>query len=86
MDVVFPGVWVLHRINKDGGYDSLPLLAFRRDVANVIFLKDSKEDRLSSSYVGIRIIPSNVIIRGGCRGLPLLPMQHPEMADLNFQS
>ena len=25
-------------------------------------------------------------IRGGCRGLPLLPMQHPEMAHINFQS
>ena len=23
---------------------------------------------------------------GGCRGLPLLPMQHPEMGDINFQS
>ena len=27
-----------------------------------------------------------IIRRGGCRGLPLLPMQHPEMADINFQS
>ena len=24
--------------------------------------------------------------RGGFRGLPLLPMQHPEMAHINFQS
>ena len=23
---------------------------------------------------------------GGCRGLPLLPMQHPEMAHSNFES
>ena len=23
-------------------------------------------------------------IRGGCMGLPLLPMQHPEMAHINF--
>ena len=23
-------------------------------------------------------------IRGGCRGLPLLPMQHPKMAHINF--
>ena len=23
-------------------------------------------------------------IRGGCRGLPLLPMQHPEIAHINF--
>ena len=27
-----------------------------------------------------------VISRGGCRGLLLLPMQHPETADINFQS
>ena len=26
------------------------------------------------------------VSRGGCRGLPLLPMQHPEMAHINFQS
>ena len=25
-------------------------------------------------------------VRGGCRGLTLLPMQHPEMANINFQS
>ena len=24
--------------------------------------------------------------RGGCRGLPLLPVQRPEMAHINFQS
>ena len=26
------------------------------------------------------------VIRGGCSGLPLLPMQHLEMAHINFQS
>ena len=26
------------------------------------------------------------VSRGGCRGLPLLPMQHPEMAHSNFES
>ena len=30
--------------------------------------------------------PCETHCRGGCRGLPLLPMQHPEMADINFQS
>ena len=39
---------------------SLPLLAFRRHAINVISLKYSKEDRLCSSHVGIRIIPSDV--------------------------
>ena len=45
-DVVLQGVWLLHRINKDEGDESLPLLDFRRDVANAIFLKYSKERRL----------------------------------------
>ena len=26
------------------------------------------------------------MFRSGCRGLPLLPMQHPEMAHINFQN
>ena len=39
---------------------SLPLLAFRRHVVKIISLKYSKEDRLCSSHVGIRIIPSDV--------------------------
>ena len=30
--------------------------------------------------------PQSTMHRGGCRGLPLLPMQHPEMADINSQS
>ena len=47
---------VLYRINKDEG----TRLAFRRDVGNAIFLKYSKEGRLSSSHVGIRNIPSDV--------------------------
>ena len=33
------GVWVLHRINRDEGDESLPVLAFRRHVVNAIFLK-----------------------------------------------
>ena len=32
------------------------------------------------------LLPPLWLYRGGCRGLPLLPMQHPEMAHINFQS
>ena len=60
VEVVIQGAWVLYRINKGKGNESLPLLAFRKHVANVIFLKYSKEDRLSSSHLGIRNIPSDV--------------------------
>ena len=60
IDVVLQGVWVLYRIKKDGGDESLPLLAFRRNDVNAIFLKYSNEGRLSSSHVGIRNIPSDV--------------------------
>ena len=42
------------------GDDCLPLLAFRRDVVNVIFLEYSKEDKLSTSRIEIRNIPSDV--------------------------
>ena len=45
VDVVIQGARVLHRINKDKGEESLPLLAYQRHVVNVIFLKYSKEDR-----------------------------------------
>ena len=50
----------MYRINKDERDESLPFLAFQRNVFNAIFLKYSKEGRLSSSYVGIRNIPSDV--------------------------
>ena len=50
----------MHRINKDEGDVSLPLLDFQRDVVSVIFLKYSKEGKISSSHVGIRNIPSDV--------------------------
>ena len=53
VDVAIQGAWVLYRINKDKGDESLPLLAFRRHVINVIFLKYSKK-------LGIRNIPSDV--------------------------
>ena len=60
VDVVIQGAWVLYRINRDKGDESLPLLAFRRHVVDVIFLKYSKEGSLSSSHLGIRNIPSDV--------------------------
>ena len=59
VEVVIQGAWVLYRINKGKGNESLPLLAFRKHVANVIFLKYSKEDRLSSSPLEIQNIPSD---------------------------
>ena len=43
VDVVPQVMWVLYRINKDESDESLPLLAFQRDIVNVIFLKYSKE-------------------------------------------
>ena len=43
VDVILQGLWVLYRIDKDKEVESLPLLAFRRDVVNVIFLKYSKK-------------------------------------------
>ena len=46
--VVLQGARVLYRINKD------------EDIVNAILLKYSKEDRLSSTHVGIRNIPSDV--------------------------
>ena len=57
--VVLQDRWILYRFNKDEGDESLPLLAFQRDVVNAIFLK-YKESRLSLSHVGIRNISSDV--------------------------
>ena len=59
VDVVIQGTWVLYPINKDKGNESLPL-AFQIHFVNVIFLKYSKEDRISSSCLRIRNIPSDV--------------------------
>ena len=39
VDVVLKGMRVLYRINKDEGNESMPLLPFRKDVVNAIFLK-----------------------------------------------
>ena len=58
--VVLQGVWVLYRINRDEGDESLPFLVFRRHIVNAIFLKYSMEGRLFSSHVGIGNIPSDV--------------------------
>ena len=60
VDVVFQGAWVLYRINKDEGDKSLSLLTFQRHFVYSIFLKYSKEGRLSSTHVGIRNIPSDI--------------------------
>ena len=60
VDVLLQGAWVLYRINSDEGDESLLLLAFRRHVVNAIFLKYSKEGRLSSSHLGIQNILSDV--------------------------
>ena len=60
IDVVIQGAWVLYRIYKGKGDESVPLLAFRKHAVNVIFLKYSKEGRLSSSHLGIRNIPLDV--------------------------
>ena len=50
----------MYRINKGEGEESLALLPFRRLVnVNAIFLKYSKEGRLSSNHLGIRNIPSD---------------------------
>ena len=48
VDVVVQGAWVFYLINEDKNDESLPNLAFRRHDVNVIFLKYSKEGRLSS--------------------------------------
>ena len=39
VDGAIQGAWVLFRIKKDKADESLPLLAFRTHVVNVIFLK-----------------------------------------------
>ena len=53
------GYCIVYHVDKDEGDQSLPLLAFQRRAVNAIFLKFSKEGRLSSSQVRIRNIPSD---------------------------
>ena len=60
VNVALQSAWVLHGVNKDEDDESLPFLVFRRHIFSAIFLKYSKEGRLSSSHVGIRNIPSNI--------------------------
>ena len=62
VDGVFQGALTLYRIEKYEGNESLPPLAFRRHAVHAIFLKYSKESRLSSIHVGIRNIPLNVFL------------------------
>ena len=59
VDVVLQGAWVLYRINKGEGDESLPASSsFLKTYA--VFLKYSKEGRLSSSHVGNQNILSDV--------------------------
>ena len=58
VDVFLQCVWVLYHINKVEGDESLPLVAFWRDVVNATSLKYS-EGKLSSSHVGIQNILSD---------------------------
>ena len=60
VDVNRQGARVLYCINKDEGDESLPFLVFWRHIVNAIFLKYSKEGRLSSSHAGNQNIPSDV--------------------------
>ena len=60
IDGAIQGVRVLYHINKDEDNESPPLLAFRRDAVNAIFMKYLKEGRLPSSQVEIRNIQSDV--------------------------
>ena len=49
---------------------------------------NESSDQICALHEFFRLMQQNdwTITRGGCRGLPLLPMQHPEMAHINFQS
>ena len=60
VDIVLQGARLLYRFKKDEDDEFLPFLVFRRHIVNAIFLKYSKDDRLSSSHVGNRNIPSDV--------------------------
>ena len=60
VDVVLQSARVLYDINKADGDKPLPLLPFRRFVVNAIFLKYSKEARVSSIQVGIQNIPWDI--------------------------
>ena len=44
--VVLQGAWVLYRVSKDEGDESLPFLIFGRNIADAVFLKYSREGRL----------------------------------------
>ena len=60
VDIVLQGARVLYCINRDKCDESLPLLVFQRDVVYATFLEYLKEDKLSTSNIGIRNTPSDV--------------------------
>ena len=72
-------IWVLHisalkspREIKFSYFEGVVVEPFR-NVLNMIL-----------RYIYIRVIETK--IRGGCSGLPLLPMQHPKKAYISFQA
>ena len=69
-------------------------------VVGLLYVVDDKvantfAPRCNKNFVGREIsigkwptvfpVDPTYVLKGGCRGLPLLPMQHPEMADINIQ-
>ena len=66
IDVVLQNGLVLYRINKHESGKSLPLLVFRRDVDNAIFLKCLEEGRSSPNHVRIRHFSSDVCYDTRC--------------------
>ena len=53
------------------------------------YIKEFSLERFTVSLTEICLyetVNNESNIRGECRGLPLLPMQHPEMAAINIQS
>ena len=94
---IFPLLWNIVSICE---LNSLKVLAVTSDCASpnhnllhMHFLMTKEDDIKPDTDVTIwtvNLFRSKFFfhphIRGGCRGLPLLPMQHPEMDDINFQS
>ena len=63
------------------------LVIQKADKSNTIVILD-KDSYLKSVETLLKDSSKfkNIPIKGGCRRLPLLPMQHTEMAHINFQS
>ena len=68
VDVVVQGVYCIVLTKMKAM--SLLFIAFWRDVVNAIFLKYSKEGRLSANYVGIWNISSNISLLWWQKTLP----------------